>query len=136
MRRTGNVAIGTDLQDYYIFAGGNDISISVSGLTSDVDVQVLDQFGRLLAQSTNTVTSRSDQHQCVHPFRQHFCEDLCLCWFLELRFRSSQQPNAENADDLLSTATALPVPLTSLTRTGSVGGTGSTVIRKTTINSN
>ncbi len=44
VRRTGNVAVGTDLQDYYVFAGGNDIAISVSGLTSDVDVQVLDQL--------------------------------------------------------------------------------------------
>ena len=52
-RRTGSVATGTDIQDYYAFAGGGDVAISLSGLTSDIDVQVLDRFGRVLASSTN-----------------------------------------------------------------------------------
>lgn len=126
VRRTGNVAVGTDLQDYYVFAGGNDIAISVSGLTSDVDVQVLDQFGRLLAQSTNSGNVAESININVPPgsgniFVRVFAYSGSSNYVLEARNNS----NAANADDLLSTATVLPTPLTSLTRTGAVGGTGS-----------
>lgn len=126
-RRTGNVAVGTDLQDYYVFAGGGDIAISLSGLTSDVDIQILDRFGRVVASSTNSGNTAESINVNVPPgsgdiYIRVFAFAGASNYVLEARNNS----NAANADDLLSTATVLPTPLTSLTRTGAVGGTGST----------
>lgn len=126
-RRTGSVATGTDIQDYYAFAGSGDVAISLSGLTSDVDIHVLDQFGRVLASSTNGGNNFESINLNIAPgsgtiFIRVFAFSGSSNYVLEARNNS----NAANADDLLSTATALPNPITSLTRTGAVGGTGST----------
>lgn len=127
VRRTGNVAVGTDIQDYYVFAGGNDIAISVSGLTSDVDVQVLDQFGRLLGQSTNGSNTAESININIPPGSGSiFVRIFAFAGSSNYVFEARNNANVANADDLLSTATPLPDPLTSLTRTGAVGGTGST----------
>ncbi len=126
-RRTGNVATGTDIQDYYAFAGSGDVAISLSGLSSDVDVQVLDRFGRVLASSTNGGNNFESINLNIAPgsgtiFIRVFAFSGSSNYVLEARNNS----NAANADDLLSTATVLPNPITSLSRTGAVGGTGST----------
>lgn len=125
-RRTGNVAVGTDIQDYYVFAGGNDIAISVSGLTSDVDVQVLDLFGRVLAQSTNSSNTAESININIPPGSGSiFVRIFAFAGSSSYVFEARNNANVANEDDLLSTATPLPNPLTSLTRTGAVGGTGS-----------
>ena len=126
-RRTGNVATGTDIQDYYAFAGSGDVAISLSGLSSDVDVQVLDRFGRVLASSTNGGNSFESINLNIPSgsgtiFIRVFAFSGSSNYVLEARNNS----NAANADDLLSTATVLPNPITSLSRTGAVGGSGST----------
>ncbi len=126
VRRTGNVAVGTDLQDYYAFAGGNDIAISVSGLTSDVDVQILDLFGRVLAQSTNSSNTAEAININIPPGSGSiYVRIFAFAGASSYVFEARNNANVANADDLLSTATPLPDPLTSLTRTGAVGGTGS-----------
>ena len=123
-RRTGNVAVGTDPQDYYVFAGGGDVAISLSGLTNDVDVQVLDRFGRVLAESTRGAnTAESISLNIPAGSGNIFIRVFAFAGSSNYVLEARNNANAENVDDLLSTATALPVPLTSLTRTGSVGGT-------------
>ncbi len=127
VRRTGNVAVGTDLQDYYVFAGGNDIAISVSGLSSDVDVQVLDLFGRLVAQSTGSSNTAEAININIPPGSGSiYVRIFAFAGSSNYVFEARNNTNTANVDDLLSTATPLPTPLTSLTRTGAVGGTGST----------
>ncbi|MFO0940004.1 MAG: type VI secretion system tube protein Hcp [Pirellulales bacterium] len=126
-RRTGSVAVGTDLQDYYAFSGGGDIAISLSGLTSDVDLQVLDRFGRVLAQSTNSGnTAESINVNIPSGSGSIFIRVYSFLGASNYVLEARNNSNAANTDDLLSTATPLPTPLTSLTRTGSVGGSGST----------
>ncbi len=127
-RRTGNVATGTDMQDYYRLVVGvpADLSISVSGFSSDVDLQLLDNLGRVVASSTaggttaesiNVPSAVGTYYLRIFPFSGS------SNYVLEARANS----NAQNADDLLSTATVLPNPsATVTTRTGTIGGTGST----------
>ncbi len=108
MRRTGNVAVGTDLQDYYVFAGGNDIAISVSGLTSDVDVQVLDLFGRLVAQSTNSSNTAESININIPPGSGSiYVRIFAFAGGSNYVFEARNNANVANADDLLSTATPL-----------------------------
>jgi hypothetical protein len=120
------VATGTDIQDYYVFAGCGDVAISLSGLSSDVDVEVLDQFGRVLASSTNGGNiPESINVNIPAGSGSIFVRIFAFSGSSNYVFEARNNSNAANADDLLSTATVLPNPISSLTRTGTVGGTGS-----------
>ena len=126
VRRTGNVALGTDPQDNYVFAASGDIAISVSGLSNDVDVQILDRFGRRLA-SSNNGNNTAESINFTIPAEiagSILVRIFAFAGSSNYVFEARSNSNVANADDLLSTATPLPTPLTSLTRTGAVGGTG------------
>ncbi len=127
-RRTGNVATGTDIQDYYQFVVGvpTDLAISVSGLSSDVDVQLLDNLGRVVASSTAGGTS-AESISLPSAVGTYYLRIFAFSGSSNYVLEARANSNAQNTDDLLSTATVLPNPTSTVTtRTGSVGGTGST----------
>ncbi len=91
-----------------------------------MDVQVLDLFGRVLAQSTNgSNTAESININTPPGSGSIYVRIFAFAGASNYVFEARNNTNVANADDLLSTATPLPDPLTSLTRTGAVGGTGS-----------
>ena len=60
--RSGVVGGPTDIQDYYRFvlAAPTDVRINMTGLSADIDFQLLDQIGRLIVAGTNGSNSNEN----------------------------------------------------------------------------
>lgn len=55
LRRTGSVGGNTDVQDYvsFVLAASTDVRVNLTGLSADLDAQLLDRFGRSVAVGSN-----------------------------------------------------------------------------------
>jgi len=121
--RTSSTAGGSDIQDYYRFdlTTAGSLRFAVSNLTTDLNVQLLDQFGQVIVSGT----------QSGNTIERVITPDLAVgTYYIRVfqLFGTSSNYNLEittdfNGDDLIGGRTNLgTLASTSLTGSGSVGG--------------
>ncbi len=125
--RTSSSAGGSDIQDYYRFqlnTAGN-LRLNLSNMTTDLDVEILDQFGQVLvfgAQSGNTIERVTTDVLAVGTYYIRVFQLLpgaSSSYTLEIS-------TDFNGDDLIrggaNLGTLAAAPLSTLNASGGVGG--------------
>ncbi len=121
LRSSGSVGGTADIQDYFEFtlASQSDVRVNLSGLSADIDLSVLDQFGRLVnasAFSSNTTENvlLSDLAAGTYFVRMNPFASSVSDYELAIAIDST-------SDDLITNAVVLPA-LSTTTPTVQVAG--------------